>query len=120
MTEGVVPAILVEGTVLDGADRVLPLIARPEVGALDYATAGKTEQAGVNVGQFLCKILAQAILVTLPSIFGEERYVLEVASCRRVEEYAQLALGHRGLGVSVTVYFFHSPPLMSIFSEAMA
>ena len=48
--ESVLPAVLIQRTVLNGADGVLPLIARTEVDALHDAAAREAEQAGVHVG----------------------------------------------------------------------
>ena len=60
--EGVVPAVLVQRTVLDGTDTVLPVVTGLKVGALDNATAGEAEHTGMHIVQSLCQVLAHAVL----------------------------------------------------------
>ena len=78
--EGVLPTVLVDGAILDGTYRVLPLVALLKVGALDDTATWETEYAGLEVAKCLSKILAHAILAPLPGILGEHRDVLEVGS----------------------------------------
>ena len=72
MTEGVVPAVLVQRTVLYWSYAVLPLIARLEVSTLDDTATGETEHTGMHVVECLSQIAAHAILTTLPGVGGEE------------------------------------------------
>ena len=90
--EGVLPTVLVQRTVLDGTDGVLPLIARGEVDTLNDAAAREAQQAGLGIGQGLCQILTQTVLAVLERIDGEEADVLEVDSLCAAEVDAQLCL----------------------------
>ena len=80
MAEGVVPAVLVERTVLYGAYAVLPLIAALEVGTLNDTAAGEAEYARVHVEECLSKILTHAVLAAFPRVGGEEGDVLDIGS----------------------------------------
>ena len=62
VVEGVLPAVLVQRTVLHGPYRILPLIARREVGTLNDASAREAEDARMQVFQGLCQVAAHAVL----------------------------------------------------------
>ncbi len=79
--EGVVPAVFIDGTVLYGTYGVFPLIAGVEVGSFDNTSAGETEYAGFDVGQFLSEVYAQTVFMTVECFCWEKRYVLEVDGC---------------------------------------
>jgi hypothetical protein len=66
--EGIVPTVLVKGTVLDRSDGILPAVPGSEVCALDYAATGESEYSGMEIGQSLGKILPETVTMTLPSI----------------------------------------------------
>lgn len=70
VAEGVLPAVDVQGAVLDGADGVLPVVSGLDVRALDDAAAREAEYARTRVGQSLYEILAQAVLAALPRVDG--------------------------------------------------
>jgi hypothetical protein len=72
MAESIVPTILVQGTVLYRAERVLPVVAGVKVGTLNNTATGETEATGLHISQCLHEVLAQATLATLPSVDGEE------------------------------------------------
>ena len=78
IVESIVPAVLVEFTVLDGTYTVLPLVAGSEVNPLDDTAARETEYAGMHVIEGLCQILAHAVLTTFPGVRGEEGDVFHV------------------------------------------
>ena len=78
MTEGIVPAVLVQRTVLYRAYRVFPLVTVGKLGALNDAAAREAEYARMHVEQGLCQILAHAVLAPFPSIGGEEADVLYI------------------------------------------
>ncbi len=88
------PAVFVDRAVFNRADSVFPLVASVEVGAFDNAAAGEAEDAGFEVGEFLGEVDAEAVFMTLPCLFGEKRYVLEVygSSIGFYEEDAEFAL----------------------------
>ncbi len=77
--EGVMPAVLVQGTVLNGAYTVLPLVTGGEVGTLNNTTTGKTEHARMHVEEGLCQILTHAVLTTFPCVGGEQRDMLHIS-----------------------------------------
>ena len=94
VAEGVVPAVLVQRTVLYGTHGVLPLVAGLEVGALYDTTAGETEYARVHVEECLRQILAHAVLTTFPRVGGEKGDMLHVGrGLVAGEEEAEGALG---------------------------
>ena len=66
------PAVLVEGTVLDWSYGVLPVIAVGEGGSLYDTTAREAEHTRMHVVECLCQVLAHAVLTTLPRVGGEE------------------------------------------------
>ena len=72
MGECVLPTVLVERAVLYRTDGILPVVTGFKVGALNNATAGETEYAGVKVGKCLCQILAQSSFTSFPGIGGEK------------------------------------------------
>ena len=76
--ETVFPAVLVEGAVLHGPHRVLPLVARGQVGPFHYAAPGEAEDAGFKVCQGLGQVFAEAVLVPHPGICGKQGNVLQV------------------------------------------
>ena len=78
--EGVLPAVLVDGTILDGTYRVLPLVALLEVGALDDATTWEAEYAGLQVAEGLCQVGTHAVLASFPGVLREHRDMLEVGN----------------------------------------
>ena len=86
--EGVVPAVLVEWSVLHRSYRVFPLVARVEVGTFDDASSREAEHAGVKVGKVLHEVGSQAV----PVVSREERHMVEVSAIRCLEEYAQQPL----------------------------
>ena len=88
--EGVVPTVLVHRTVFNSAHRVLPLIARSQIGSLYDATTGEAEYAGMQILQVLYEVGTQT---TLPSIGGEERHVIEVDSIAALQIDAHEAFG---------------------------
>ena len=71
VVEGVLPAVMVQRTVLNGADTVLPLVALVQRATLYDATAGEAEHARVQVFQGLCQVASHAVLAVLVGIDGE-------------------------------------------------
>ena len=93
--EGVVPAVLIQRTVLNRSHGVLPLVARGEVGALYDAAAGEAEHAGMQVLQVLNEVGTEA---SLPGVGGEERHVVEVDALLafQIDAHEALGIGLRG------------------------
>ena len=96
--EGVVPAVLIQGSVLHGANAILPVVARLKVSAFDDAAAGEAEYAGMHVVECLCQVLAHAVFTALPRLDREERDVLYVGRHLTVAPYAEVSLGKGTLG----------------------
>ena len=69
MWECVVPAVLVQRTVLYGAYRILPLVTAIKVGSFNDTAAREAEYAGLQILQVLHEISTKQ---TLPSVIGEE------------------------------------------------
>ena len=90
--KGVVPAVFVQGTVLNGAHRVLPLIACLEVGTLNNTAAREAEHARMHVVQCLCQVLTHAVLATLPCLDREERNMLHISGSLAVAPHTQVCL----------------------------
>ena len=94
--EGIFPAVLVDGAVLDGAYGIFPLVAQVERSALNYAAAGEAEDTGMEVLEGLGYVFAQTVLMTFIGVNGEERDVLDIHDARAAaallvtEEQAQL------------------------------
>ena len=78
VAEGVVPAVLVQGTVLHGSHAVLPLVARLKVGTLDDTAAREAEHARVHVAESLSQVATHAVLTAFPGVGGEEGDMLHV------------------------------------------
>ena len=114
VAEGVLPAVDVQGAVLDGADGVLPVVSGLDVRALDDAAAREAEYARTRVGQSLYEILAQAVLAALPRVDGEERHMLQIDRAARGEEYAQVSLVQGAGGGEAQFIFF---PLLRVDGE---
>ena len=91
--EGVVPAVLIQRTVLHRAHGVLPLVAGGKGVALDDAAAGEAEDAGVEVIERLGEVGTQTVLSVLPGLDGEERDVVHVHRTLRQQHHAQTRVG---------------------------
>ena len=81
------PTVLVQRTVLHRSHRILPVIASRQVGTLHDTTTREAEDARLQVGQRLSQIFAQAILTSLPSIYREERHMLQIHCLTPLEEH---------------------------------
>ena len=68
----IVPAVLVELSVLNRTYAVLPLVTAGEVDTLHNTTAWEAEHARVQVVKCLCQILAHTILTTFPCVGREQ------------------------------------------------
>ena len=86
--EGVVPAVLVQRSVLSRSHRVFPLIARRQLRSLHNATAGKTEHARMQFFEQLHQVGAQP----MPVVGRKERHMVEVDSITLRMEDAQEGL----------------------------
>ena len=69
--ECIVPAVLVERTVLYWANSVLPLVASLKIGTLYNTSARETEHTWMHIEKSLCQVFAHAVLAALPSIGRE-------------------------------------------------
>jgi hypothetical protein len=87
MRERVVPTVLVQRTVLGVTHGVLPLIACGKVSTFHDTSAGEAEDARVKILEVLHKVSAQSV----PVVFGEERYVVEVDRLTTFKEDAEQA-----------------------------
>ena len=72
MAEGVVPAVLIERTVLHRAECVLPVVTSIEVGTLNDTSTGEAEATGFHISQCLHEVLTQATLAAFPGVDREE------------------------------------------------
>ncbi len=91
--EGIVPAVLVNRSVLHRADSVFPLVTSLQVSTLHDTASGETEHSGMDVGEFLRKVFSKPVLMAVVGIGGEERYMLQVDGILRLEEhYAEAPL----------------------------
>ena len=88
----VLPAVLVERTVLHRTDGVLPLVAGLKVSTLHDTSSGEAEQTGLHVGKSLGHIAAQSVLAVLECVHGEEAHVLKAHGIAALEEDAQVSL----------------------------
>lgn len=119
--EGVLPAVLVEWTVLDRTYRVLPLIAGLEVGTLDNAATRETEDAWVQVIESLSEVLAHTVLAALPGVGREERDMLDIDRAHRLtldstEEHAEASLGEGAGRLDLKGIFL---PLLALDDEVL-
>ena len=99
MSEGIVPTVLVERTVLYRTYSVLPVVAGRKVCTLDDTSAWEAEHTWLKLFERLCEILAHAVLMSLIRIHREERHVLQVSSHLRVAPYAQVRFVERLLSL---------------------
>ena len=90
--EGVLPAVLVQRTVLHRSHGVFPLVTGSQVGTLHNAATRETEHTRFQVGQCLCQILTHAVLMPLPGIYWEEGYMFQVYCLRAFQEDTQHSL----------------------------
>ena len=81
MTEGIVPTVLIQRTVLYRSYAVLPLIACFQVCSLYDTAAGEAEYTGMHIKQSLCQVFAHTVLTTFPRVGGEEGDMLYVSRC---------------------------------------
>ena len=103
MRERIVPAVLVERTVLGIAHRVFPLIACFEVGTFHDTSARETEDAGMQIFERLHQVGTQSV----PVVFGEERHMVEVHAIGGLRNMRINPFSTVFVEVSVTVYFCH-------------
>ena len=94
--ECVLPSVFIERTILYRTYAVLPVVACRKVCTLYDTSAWEAEETWLKVIQSLREILAEAVLMTHPSVYREEGYVLHVYCDRVVEEYSEssLRIGH--------------------------
>ena len=86
------PTILVQRTVLNGAHRILPLIACIEICAFDNASAREAEHSRMQVGQGLCQVATHTVLAVLESVDGEQRYMFQGNTVGSLQENAQFGM----------------------------
>ena len=111
----VVPAVLVQRTVLHGPHTVLPVIARLQVSTLYDTSAGETEHAGLHVEERLCQVLAHTVLTTFPRVSGEKADVLHVCGHLAVTPHAQVCFVKGALGLDGGRVFL---PLLAAYLHA--
>ena len=90
MGEGVVPAVLVEGTIFDVAYGVLPLVTRGQVGTLHDASTGEAEDARMEVLKILDEVGAQSV----PVVSGHEAHMVEINALAALKEDAHQSFLH--------------------------
>ena len=78
VVEFILPAVEVQGAVLDGTNCVFPLITIGEVGTFDDAATRETEDAGMQIIKSLSQVLTHATGAVLPRLGGEETHMLKV------------------------------------------
>ena len=85
----VAPGVLQLTTLLAGTDGGLPAVGVPEAvaTAVYHAAAGEAHELRVEVGKGLCEVLAQA--VTLISVLGHERELVDVDDAHVQREHLQ-------------------------------
>ena len=93
MGECILPTVTVEGTILNRADGVLPLVALVECGPLDDTSSREAEDTGMKVGKCLCEVFAHTILTSLPCVGGEHADMLYVDIGYRRPEILSLGMG---------------------------
>ena len=71
VVELLLPAVEVQGAVLDGTNCVFPLITIGEVGTFDDAATRETEDAGMQIIKSLSQVLTHATGAVLPRLGGE-------------------------------------------------
>ena len=96
MLKGMLPSVLVKRAVLYRTYAVLPVVACRKVCTLYDTSAWEAEKTWLEIIESLREILAEAVLMTHPSVYREEGYVLHVYCDRVVEEYSEssLRIGH--------------------------
>ena len=92
MLECVLPSVFIERTVLYRTYAVLPVVACRKVCTLYDTSAWEAEKTWLEIIESLREILAEAVLMTHPSVYREEGNMLYVDCYRRIEEYAESSL----------------------------
>ena len=72
ITEGIVPTVLVQGTVLNGTKCILPVVTSSKVSTLYDTATGEAEATGLHISQCLHEVLTETTLAALPCVNGEE------------------------------------------------
>ena len=101
--ECVLPSVFIYGAVLYGTNTVLPVITGFQVCSFHYTSAGEAENAGMEVCEGLCKVLAED---AFEGVSWNERYVLKVhCSPGILQEDAQYSLGISNLRLEFHLVF---------------
>ena len=72
VVESVLPAVMVQRTILYGTYAVLPLVALVKCATLHDASARESEHTRVHVFQCLCQVASHTVLAILVGIDGEQ------------------------------------------------
>jgi len=78
--KGVIPAVDVQGAVLDRADRVFPLVAGVDGGALHNASSRKSEKPRLDVGKGLHQIFPQSARAVLPCFGWKQADMVKIGT----------------------------------------
>jgi hypothetical protein len=84
--EGILPAILVERTVLYRTDGILPLITGLKVYTLNDTSSRESKQSGILISKSLSKVATHTVLAIFEGVNREETDVLEVYTILAPEE----------------------------------
>ena len=88
--ETVLPTVGIQGTVLDRAYRILPIIAGLHLCAFHNTASGEAEYSGMEVSQSLRQILSKTIAMPHPSVHREQRHMFKVGDKPfPVQEYSE-------------------------------
>ena len=119
--EGILPAVLVERTVLNRPDSILPLITGLQVYTLNDTSSRESEQSGMLIGKSLSKVATHTVLTILEGVYREETDVLEVYTVLASEEDTKLTLcdGTRRLDHLLILFPFSRCDCDSVGSELL-
>ena len=68
----VVPDVALGGTLPEGSDGLAPAVHVAESVAVAEASAGETDEAGMEVGEGLCEVGTKSVLAVTEGVLGEE------------------------------------------------
>jgi hypothetical protein len=90
-----IPAVDHNGTVFHPADGLLPLVPVIEIAAFDDTAAGKSNKAGVHIGQQLDEVGAEAAGSFLPRMPRKKRQEIQVNTTLSLQPDIKLRLWRR-------------------------
>ena len=102
----ILPAILIQRTILYRTYRLLPVITGCQIRPFHNTTAGETEDSRMNICQRLGQIFTKSVFMPFPGIYRKKRNVFQIYGSFRGKENAEHCFRICGTGFQNYLIFF--------------